>query len=398
MIQKAAKALDDREHLRMKENCNIFWHVKGKDFKGKAKICNLSAGGMMMETESELFQPDQLDLNFQPVDQKTNFIPQSGHLVWQKKKSFPQNRIQCGVVFDESNADVVTNLRERIQNTISYLTKKRKYKALFNISIAILLVGLIIYSAFISIHVYKNMNNSQQTMDSSVRLQTRAMQNYSSLYHETDRKLSIANNQLALTIAELKSTQRSYQESQKLVLGISKELEATKAILQETELMLSQAQEGRLQGQAQLASLQKSSEGEWTKTSAGLRTSIISLNEKNVQISNELNIVKQKLEFYEGNIRDNTEAKSLIKFYRSKMKLVRSKIKGFNKEAQDVKRIAQQERNRIRMILGNNGYLFKNGQDVNVDMEQYVNANLGPVKAENASQASRVEIDVTFVE
>ena len=75
-----------------------------------------------------------------------------------------------------------------------------------------------------------------------------------------------------------------------------------------------------------------------------------------------------------------------MQLYHDKMNLVKSKIKDFRIEAKKVRTQALREMDRVRVLLGNNGYFVKNGEAVKVDIESYNSAVM--------NAGSQVEIKV----
>ena len=88
-------------------------------------------------------------------------------------------------------------------------------------------------------------------------------------------------------------------------------------------------------------------------------------------MSSELAVVDAKLRYYSGEVKDTAEGRQLLKLYKSKMKLVKSKIRSFKREVKWAKKAAQKENDRIKALLGNNGYFMKNGETVEVDYRKY---------------------------
>jgi hypothetical protein len=56
------------------------------------------------------------------------------------------------------------------------------------------------------------------------------------------------------------------------------------------------------------------------------------------------------------------------------------------------------ERDRLKAILGNHGYLTKAGEYVEVDIEKYEAVDRGEVTDLKTFQEQKPEVDVTFVD
>jgi len=175
----------------------------------------------------------------------------------------------------------------------------------------------------------------------------------------------------------------------KTIIGISEELETTKAILAQTENFLNQAKADNQQFSAE-------KEAELMKTREGLQATIALLEGENTQINQEMTILKGRMDYYLGDVKNTDDSLQLLTFYEKQIKLVRTKIKRFNRDVRQVRIAAQREYDRLKSELGNNGYFVKEGQVIQVDMEKYnaVGSNQIPVEA----PAPNFKVDVTFVE
>ena len=113
----------------------------------------------------------------------------------------------------------------------------------------------------------------------------------------------------------------------------------------------------------------------------------------------ETQYLKAKVAYYEGNIKDIDEGKELLNLYKDRMKLVRSKINNFKREALNVRISAQQELDRVKSQLGNNGFFTRSGQPIKVDMQKYEAQTIESIQKSRASQIKgEVEVNVQFVQ
>ena len=93
---------DDRKDLRIKENVQVPWQIKYKQRNGLARIKNISASGMLIETDRAFDLKDECIFSFDSSLGDNTYIPQVGRLVWHKRKKFSKNRYLCGIKFVEA--------------------------------------------------------------------------------------------------------------------------------------------------------------------------------------------------------------------------------------------------------------------------------------------------------
>jgi len=351
-----------RKSVRIKDRGKISWHIDGSEFMGEGKIRNISSTGMQMETKSVFSPTDEATFTFNPLMQKSNYIPQKARLIWHKKANSKENAATiCGFEFVDVPQDVFHVLSDKIARTV----KRAKYLLGLNKVVSFLLIlailGLICFSIWLSglIHTGLTSSNSQ-------------------LVGATEQQAGLYNK----SQAELMSSQKMFQESQDMLSGVNADLSSTKSILAETQQLLEQARaENSL------------TQGEYAKAKADLEAKVAALESQNSDVSREMQDLQTRLSFYDGDISSMGEGKSLLKLYKQRVKEVKTKIKGFKKEAHRARISAMRERDRVRALIGNNGFLVKDGKTVEVDMEKY-----NALSSQGLEQKKNVEIDVNFVD
>ena len=375
---------DSRSGIRIKENSPVAWYLKDQDTRGEGKIRNISTTGMLLETNSN-FQPfDNCLFSFDSDPNKDDFIPRHGRLVWFKKKDFATNKYLCGVQFVDPAEDVLSKLRERIQTGVTRFTHTRKWQRVGRFLSWSAIVVLMGYSLWISSQIYDNLTSSNRMMFTTSGQQA-------NIFQETKLKLIAVTEQLQTVTAQLETTKKLYEESQAELQTVTKDLETTKAILAETETLLTQAKASN----NELAAKMQTSEAELAQTKASLETKIAQLQEQYNQLTADMEATQKQLHYYEGEFNGMEEGKALLTLYRSKIRLVNTKIVYIKKEAQNARIAAQKEQDKIKLALGNNGYMIKDGSVVKVDMEKY-NATV-PVVPVSPSER-KVSVDVKIVE
>jgi len=396
---------ETRGNLRVKENKKVLWQGKNGDSGGRAKVRNISLSGMLLESNSVVL-PEDNQFSFESLSEQNGYIPKTGCLVWQRKKPMARNTYFYGIKFDEQNEEILDGLRQRVQQGIKQFTTRRKWAAVINVFFIIGIIGLTAYSLWMSAKIYQDLQASNQNMMEVSVEQAALARSYDAYQQRTEVQLFAVTDELTTVRQELSKTRQLYEEGQGMLQGVSKELAAANAALTETEGLLAQSQEklalanqNNVNLTQEMEALKQLNIQQMAEMKAEMEIKIQSLQDKNVKLMGEMSTLQGQLEYYAGDVSNMEEGKTLVKLYRSRMKLVKSKIKHFKQEVHEVRKTAMQERDRVRSILGNNGYFMKNGETVKVDEAKYQKAVLdAPVSAqESQPQLDRkVEIDVTF--
>lgn len=372
MVNRFSSALNEaRANLRVRERRRVSWHLKDQDLKGAAIVRNISVSGMLLETDCSLPPQENRVFSFDSVLGDYDFIPLTGRLIWHKKKHFPKNRYLWGIQFVEPSEYVLSRLHQRVQKGIRRLTAIRRTTSVMSLLLLLASLSLAWYALWLNDAIYRDIQITNQKMLSVAAQQAALTQEYKQRYQDTTR-------QLISVTAELAETQNLYQQSQLALQNISNELESTKALLAKTEAMLAQAKEGNMQLQQQISAF-----GLWQ----GAESSS----------SNGVQTIQAQLIPKAEQIRTPREGRTLLALYRDGIRVVQSRMKAFQQEAHEARIAILKEKDKIKSLLGNNGYFVRDGASVKVDRERYEAATLGFVPAEGTVQAPRnVKIDVTF--
>ncbi|MCD4780567.1 MAG: PilZ domain-containing protein [Candidatus Omnitrophica bacterium] len=392
---------DTRRSIRIKENKKIDWQLKDSASKGSGRIRNISKTGMLLETKS-LKEPDGDFVIFNP-SHKTDYIPEKGRLMWRKKKNYSRNRWLYGVQFDNPSTTKVAGLQERIQKGLISQETIFKTEKIVNALVIPAVAALLGYVLFMSIEVYRNIRTSNQRMLDSFAEHSYLTRNYSLMYKDLQTRYYDLSSEMSGVKDELVTTKDLYQESEIILMNVNKDLTSTKSILTKTELMLLQAKTNNAKLSGDLNGLKKINDErltEMTRIKNELGTSIVALQEKNVRLNNEMERIQDRLSYYDGNVKNMEESEALLTMYHGKMKLVKLKIKQFKQEARLVHIAARKESDRMRLLIGNNGYLVRDGKTVVVDSEKYNNLIFGQPQqtAATSTDDKSVKINVNFVE
>jgi len=360
-----------RCNLRVRENSRVLWCIKERKVKGLGKVRNISRTGMLLETNSSIKPQAGHLFSFDSDLGQGNFIPQNGRLVWHKKKPSLNDRYLCGIEFVNPAEYVSNRLHQRVQKKIVHFTNLKKVKNCLSVLLFSGLVALTGFVLYTSQQIFQTMRDTNKNMISAAGGQAALTRNYTNLYHDTEMKL-------VSTLVELDSTKNLYQESQTMLGSANGELQSAKEILVQTEAMLARFKQNNIGLQGEFNSFKSSSEQQ-----------LALLEEKNTRLASELDVLNDRVKYYEGGVKNFDEGRMLLINYRDKMKLVKSKIREFRREAGHFRSLALREMDRIKMELGNNGYFVKDGKDVKVDIESYE-----ALRLDSAKSSRQVEIDV----
>ncbi len=332
MIGEREIVKDLRASLRVKEHIPVRWSVKDTALNGRGRILNISTSGAMLET-SNVAAAERAIFSLETIKSNGFILPREGRLVWSRPKGWGNNRQLCGLEFVEPNEESVAQLREKVQKGIVKGASARRWKSVTGI---ILSVIMLVLTAF------------------SVRQYTENYEN---------------------TLLAYQLLSGTYEKQSSLTETYARELSTTKGLLfqAQTDLELAKAEIGELTARTD----------QLTESNNNYQAMISQLEEKNAQLAKDMQALQERLSYLDGNVKDLAEAKNLIGEYKDKFRLVKGKIRAFNRQAFEAKVAAQKEKDRIAMLLGNNGYLVKDGKSHVPD----------PALAEK----QRIQIDVEIV-
>jgi hypothetical protein len=381
-----------RANVRVKTDNYVSWRIQNSSRAGEGRVRNISTTGMLLETNSDAAPSESAIFSFVSGLGIDNFIPQTGQLVWSKKKTFPSNGYLIGVKFIDTPENIFPKLQQKIQDGMTQVIKSRQIEKVSGVLVGAIFLVLSGYMVWLSTIIYKGMKNSNDTLVENSQQQAILTQTYSNLYHVTEDKLTSVT-------AELDVTKKLYEESQLQLSSVNKELEMTKNILAQTEAMLTSAKTNNSQLKDEVQSTRDLNEKQLAQMKVTLTKTIATLEQNNNQLGQEVRDLRDKLDFLAGNVKNETEARHLLALYSNRIRTVKGKIGGFKRLAMKAKTQALKERDRIRTSLGNNGYLVRNGEIVKVDADKY-NAATAAILTEAQTptiEEHKVKVDVNFV-
>lgn len=408
MIKNRTKIFgDSRVSRRISDNQKVAWTANNGEIKGRGRIRNISSSGMLLETASYPEGNDYSTLDFDADLGSSNYVPRNGRLVWYRKEGLLQSRYYCGIQFQNPSEFVTDNLKKRVETGVNRFEYINVLTYIFDVVLSVGLVALCGYLMWESSSIYRDLKTTNQRMLSVASDQAVLNQRYSA-------QLKESQEQLVLVQGELDQVKIMFSQNQNLLTGVQQELMQAKNMVAETGQLLAEAKlkneqlQNQMRGisadnekiQAQLQNLSKINEERVQKLTAEFEKQIIDLQEKNFTLGSELSDTQAKLSYLQGNVRNIPEGRELIKTYRQKLRLVKQKINVFKGETKKLRDSAQNERDRIKLIVGNNGYFMKDGEAVDVDFEKYNSIDKSPVESVSDQEpaSKKVDVDVTIVD
>ena len=374
-------ANDIRRHLRVKDNTRVTWFIRGTDLRGQAKICNISSEGMLLAIREPFGSDGPSMLTFDSDLGHDNYIPRHAQPIWIKKED-SKRRYLTGVKFVEPTDYILSKLNKKIEKSTVRGARLRQVNKVLDgamIGLIVALFGAVAWQ-WSSIH-----QNVSQTNDQLLRMGDKQ----AVLLHNTQQLYQENKLQLEGVTAELETVRRMYEESDIMLRGVRQELEVTQKLLTETETLLTQAKEGNLI----LEEVNGLRQQELGITRAELTNTVALLEERNTKLKAEMKSLEKQMRVYQGDVGSLDEGRSFVQIYRANMKKVKARIKHFKREAHETRKAAMRERDRIRMILGNNGFFVKDGSLIKVDQERFDNGVFQPSSSGSINK-SNVTIDV----
>ena len=338
---------ESRRHVRVPENTRLLWHMRENGLVGQGRIRNISASGMQIDLTSVNTLPENSIFSFDSNLNDANYIPDTGRLVWRRKKRFSADQYSCGFEFANVSDVLASRLGNRVEEGVRHLTRMWKVNRGVTILLVAVTIGLTGYAVWLGSVIFQDVSRSNEGLLATATQQADLTREYQRLYADTTRRL-------ADVTLELNQTTALYKEAQNQLQSTQHELTMAKFILSETEGLLAQAQARAIPQAAQVA----------------LTPDMV----HNVQ-----------------------DGRALIASYRDRIQEVAALINQLKYENRLARISVLAERDRVRLMYGNQGYFVKSGQPVQVDEQQYQAASfdaLPPGKVPNPDPKVRVNVTV----
>ncbi|MDE2027648.1 MAG: PilZ domain-containing protein [Candidatus Omnitrophica bacterium] len=123
---------ENRRHFRLREFLDVSWKVDGQDASGEGTVVNISASGLLLQTD-KVFQPsDNCVLSIESGAEDLPFAAKKGKMVWFQRIRTPQDRFLCGIQFLSEKPD--NSLQQWLEMKISRLSEAGDAKILSNLA------------------------------------------------------------------------------------------------------------------------------------------------------------------------------------------------------------------------------------------------------------------------
>ena len=253
----------------------------------------------------------------------------------------------------------------------SFTLKNLSPKVLKNLKIISFVIAIVLATGTLSfsIFVYRDILETQDQLLKLLKQQVSLTKKYAARFDESE----LARKEME---KELTMTKDLYAQAQISLQEIGAELEQTK-------LMLSKVGESNVQ----LKDAAKRARGQREK----MVTQFDTLKSQNTELKTEIDTLQSQIRYLSAaDIKNKDQANSLLKLYKTNINLVKSKIKEFKKQTHKTQAIVWTEKTQLENIVGNEGYLVKDGKAA-------IMVDQAPSGNPTSPRKFRPKIDVTFV-
>ena len=362
---------DDRKDLRIRENIQVPWQIKYRQRHGLAKIRNISASGMLIETNRAFDLKDECIFSFDAEQSADTYIPQIGRLVWHKRKKFSRNKYLCGIKFVEAEEKILQRMRQRVASGVRRYVRDYRIMTITGLVLCAVFMGLMIYIIAFSAMIYNDVSRANEVALGSSNQQVMLSQNAINLYRGNEVKLAEASEKLVIA-------SRLIQEDKTALDLYAQELDATKALLAQTETMLIEANDQNVVMNNQLQEFQSLGTAPDQRSAQLPATAGVALGD--------------------GSLDSIDEARTLLTEYKTQINNVKGEIKRLVQEERATRDATIEFLESQRFQIGNNGFIIRDGANVQVDESQFQSLTIGNLPALGDIPAAReVEIDIQFM-
>ena len=124
--------LENRRHFRLREFLDVTWKVADQDVSGEGTVVNISASGLLLQTD-RVFQPsDNCVLSIESGAETLPFSAKKGRLMWFRRIHTPKERFQCGIQFLPDRGD--NSFQQWIEKKVNSLSEASDSKILGNLA------------------------------------------------------------------------------------------------------------------------------------------------------------------------------------------------------------------------------------------------------------------------
>ena len=112
---------ENRRHFRLREFMDVTWDVTGQEVSGEGTVVNISASGLLLQTDRVFKPSDECVLSIKSEAETLPFPPKKGKIMWIRRIHTPQERFQCGIQFLPDNTD--NNFKQWFDMKVSRLSE-----------------------------------------------------------------------------------------------------------------------------------------------------------------------------------------------------------------------------------------------------------------------------------
>ncbi len=245
---------------------------------------------------------------------------------------------------------LLNNQEQKIETITDRQKQSTALREIIGWVLAVIMIGLTAYAMVLQNQNVFILADANEKFDTSSMGQAANYRSYVGQYKDT--KL------------QLEETTRRLDVVQQQLDQVSAELAQTKGMLSETQAQLVSAQEENARLRQEIVELDILRNTEGVKNVDELDAKIRTLKKKNVEVTTQLDSVKNELRAFQADFSNLDEGKSLVVLFQNKIKLVKSRMRYLKQEAYFARVEAQKERDRIEALNGNNGFIIRDGQPI----------------------------------
>ncbi len=220
------------------------------------------------------------------------------------------------------------------------MAEQKKNKKL-KIILLVIAGGLAVYSLVIWFLSFQTLERSVTVVEKAAAIQSKNFRYY---------------------VQEYRTTKIALDEANKKVVDLTAELQAANAELSTTRGELSSVQGLNDELKQGIKSLEKYRVKAEAKGEA-FEAMMSAFRKKNKQLDIDLQAARKELSFFQPDISDTDEGKAKIMRFKDHIRLVKKNMHAIKEQAMAIKAAAQQQRDRMEMLYGNNGYFIKDGKN-----------------------------------
>lgn len=233
-------------------------------------------------------------------------------------------------------------------------------------------IGVVLSVSMIALTVYvlQLWNANYQSLLASSQMQSQVIERTTENYRHINRELQLTKSALDLSKIQLGRVQQEFAV-------IQEQLSKTEATLAEV----------RMDNDSMVQELLSMREGGFSADSGkveALENTIALLQKENEKYRAQLTAAQERSQTFSADIRSTAEGRKAVRELRKQLSVIKNRMRAIARQADLAKAVAQKERDRIETMIGNNGFLVKDGKAV--------------LPKDIPATASKVNIDVKFVE